>query len=399
MSAEDAERERRAFAVRVALLFAAISVITGTNLPFLPMWLDWTGLGPREIAFVSAAPLFVRVGVTPLIAVAADRVGDHRRFLIALAWAGVASLLLLAQARSFWPILGCMVLFAIAWTTIMPLAETVAMSGVRAAGLDYGRMRLWGSLSFIAASVLGGRVVEALGPASAIWLIITGAVMTAAAAHALRRPIGLRRLAAATSPPRLDPVGALGLLRSRLFLVFLLAGGAVQAAHAVFYTFGTLHWQAQGLSADWAGRLWGISIVAEVALFAFSRAVVARIGAVELIGLGAAAAVLRWLSMGLDPPLLLLVPLQLLHALTFGATHLGAIHFMARAVPEGQAGAGQALYSAVTGGLGMGAAVLIAGPLYADFGGRAYWAMAALAGVGLLASLELRRLWRTSPAR
>ena len=57
-----------------------------------------------------------------------------------------------------------MLMFAVAWTTIMPLTETVAMSGVKAAGLDYGRMRLWGSLSFIAASFCGGWVVERLGP-------------------------------------------------------------------------------------------------------------------------------------------------------------------------------------------------------------------------------------------
>ena len=47
----------------------------------------------------------------------------------------------------------------------MPLTETVAMSGVKAAGLDYGRMRLWGSLSFIAASLCGGWVWGARGRA------------------------------------------------------------------------------------------------------------------------------------------------------------------------------------------------------------------------------------------
>lgn len=392
MSADDAERERRSFALRVSLLFAAICVIIGTNLPFLPVWLDWTGLGPREIAIVTSAPLFVRVAVTPVIAFAADRAGDHRLFLIGLSWVGLASLVALAQSRGFWPILAVMLVFAITWTTIMPLAETVAMSGVRAAGLDYGRMRLWGSISFIAASVCGGWVVEALGPASAIWLIVFGGALTVAAAHGLARPIGLGRLKAATSPPRIDRAGALGLLRSRQFLVFLLAGGAVQAAHAVFYTFGTLHWRAQGISAEWCGGLWAISVIAEVWLFAFSGAVVARIGAVGLIGLGAAAAIVRWLAMGFDPPLVLLVPLQVLHGATFAAAHLGAIHFIARAVPEAQAGTAQALYASVTGGLGMGGAILLAGPLYADFGGRAYWAMALLGAVSLLASLGLMRV-------
>ena len=93
--------------------------------------------------------------------------------------------------------------------------------------------------------------------------------------------------------------------------------------------------------------------------------------------------------MGFDPPLALLVPLQLLHALTFSATHIGAIHFIGRAVPETQAGTAQALYASVTGGIAMGGAMLVAGPLYAAYAGRAYWAMAALAAVALAASLVL----------
>ena len=39
----------------------------------------------------------------------------------------------------------------------------------------------------------------------------------------------------------------------------------------------------------------------------------------------------------------------------------------------------------------MGGAVLLSGRLYASCGGRTYWAMAAIAAVGLAASLALRR--------
>ena len=101
---------------------------------------------------------------------------------------------------------------------------------MKAAGLDYGRMRLWGSLSFIAASICGGWVVERLG--AGVGHLAGGAAAPCsptAAAHGLQRPIGLGRLKAATSPPRLQLADALGLLRSRVFLIFLLAAGAVQA--------------------------------------------------------------------------------------------------------------------------------------------------------------------------
>jgi PPP family 3-phenylpropionic acid transporter len=387
----EAAVERRAFALRVSLLFAAIFVVGGTQLPYLPMWLDWAGLGPREIAVITAVPLIVRIVVTPVVAFAADRAGDHRRFLIALSWSGLAALLALSQSTGFWAIFLCTLVFALAWTTIIPLTETVAMGGVKATGLDYGRMRLWGSLSFIAATFCGGWIVDRLGAGSAIWLVVAGGVLTTLAAHGLARPIGLGRLEAATSPPRLQVSDAIGLLRSRPFLTFLLAAGAVQGAHAVFYTFGTLHWRDQGLSAAWSGLLWAIAVLAEVVLFAFSGAVARRIGSVQLIVLAAGAAVVRWLAMGFDPPLGLLVPLQLLHALSYGAAHVGAIHFMTETVPEGQGGSAQALYATTTSGIALGGAMLIAGPLYADYGGRAYWLMAAMAVISLAAGMALLR--------
>ena len=386
-----AERERRAFAARVALLFAALSVVIGTNLPYLPVWLDWAGLSTSEIAVITALPLIVRVLATPVIAFAADRAGQHGKFIVALSWAGLAALLALAQSRGFWPILAAAIVFALAWTTILPLTETVAMRGVRAAGLDYGRMRLWGSLSFMAASCVGGWVVARLGAASAIWLVVAGAAITVVATHGLAHPIGRGRPTAATAPPRQSIADLTALVRSHGFLLLLLAAGLSQASHAAFYTFGTLHWRALGLSTAWSGTLWAISILAEVGLFACSAAIVARIGPIPLIALGAGAAVVRWLVMGLDPPLLLLLPLQSLHALTFGATHIDAIHFIGRAVPDVQAGTAQALYASVTGGIATAGATLIAGPLYTAYAGRVYWAMALLAAAALLAACALLR--------
>jgi PPP family 3-phenylpropionic acid transporter len=98
--------------------------------------------------------------------------------------------------------------------------------------------------------------------------------------------------------------------------------------------------------------------------------------------------------MGFDPPLVLLIPLQVLHGVTFGGTHIGAIYFMSKAVPEGHNGTAQALYASVTAGVALGGAMLLAGRLYAAHGGRAYWAMAVLAVVGLGAGIALLRLSR-----
>jgi PPP family 3-phenylpropionic acid transporter len=84
----------------------------------------------------------------------------------------------------------------------------------------------------------------------------------------------------------------------------------------------------------------------------------------------------------------------MLHGLTFGATHLGAIHYMGRMVPEAQSGTAQALYASASGGMAMGGAMLVSGPLYAVHGGRSYWVMAVIAAVGLIATIPLVHQWR-----
>jgi PPP family 3-phenylpropionic acid transporter len=88
--------------------------------------------------------------------------------------------------------------------------------------------------------------------------------------------------------------------------------------------------------------------------------------------------------MGLVPGLLPAFALQLLHALTFGATHFGAMNFLSRTVPPGAAASAQALYSGASAGIGSGLVMLGAGALYATYGGGAYFFMAALSAVGLL---------------
>ncbi|HUT50598.1 MAG TPA: MFS transporter, partial [Alphaproteobacteria bacterium] len=107
-----------------------------------------------------------------------------------------------------------------------------------------------------------------------------------------------------------------------------------------------------------------------------------------------AAAALRWGFMAIDPPLWATALLQILHAMSFGAAHLAAIHFLTHAVPEDRAAIAQGLYAAVVAGLVMGSVTIACGPLYRMLGGEAYGAMALLALVGTGAAILLRRRWQ-----
>lgn len=382
------------FGQRLSLFYGALFVIYGMHVPYMPVWLDGRGLSAAEISTVIAAPLFIRVLITPAVALAADRSGRHRGMVIALAWLAAVLVVLLSRMHGFWPIFLFAVPLSIAYSTMMPLTETIAVSGVRHAGLDYGRMRLWGSLTFVAASFAGGWAIERYGASAGIYLIAFGCAATLAVAHLLpKQKLGNDEHHPAAAPwwKADEPMQ---LLANPTFIAFLVAAGGTQAAHATFMTFGALIWQKQDLTGAWIGTLWAIGVFAEVTLFAMSGPLVRRFGPARLLLVGAAASVVRWLAMAFNPSLAALLPLQILHGFTYGATHIGAIHFIGRAVPVRAVGTAQALYATVAAGVAMGLATLVAGKLYASIGAQSYAAMALLAVVALVAAIRLDSVWR-----
>jgi PPP family 3-phenylpropionic acid transporter len=286
-----------------------------------------------------------------------------------------------------------MLTFALAsafYTPLITLADTYALRGLAARQRSYGPVRLWGSAAFIAASLGGGFLLDLIRSRDLIWLIAAAVVFTAVAASALAP------LAPHIAATHVREGSSTSLLRHKTFLAVAAAASLIQASHALLYGFSTLDWQAAGFGGGTIGALWALGVIAEILLFALSGRL--ALGPLALLLIGAAGATVRWTAMALDPPFVLLPALQCLHALSFGATHLGAVAFMARTAPT-QAGATAQGYLAVAQGLAMAASMGLSGVLYARYGSFAYCAMAlmALAG-GFFALAVAGRSWREPPA-
>jgi MFS transporter, PPP family, 3-phenylpropionic acid transporter len=394
--------DKRAFSARLGTFYGALFIVIGASMAYFPSWLVSKSFGPAEIGWIAAAPTLLRLFLTPAIAFFADRTGGHARVIVALAALLLIALLVMAGCSAFWTILILNAVVQLCLQAMMPLGETIAMRGVKYGGLDYGRMRLWGSVTFIVATYACGLLVEQLGIGAVVWFLLFGAGSILLTGVMLPRGTGVLQVNAQAKDAAVlaaKPVGMQAEFMSTLRLVtaptmlwFMLATGAVQAAHALFYTFGVVHWRALGLSSGWIGSLWAISIVVEVLLFSLSGAVIKRVGVWNLVALGALASVVRWTAMAFDPSLPWLVLLQVLHAATFAGTHIGAMHFIRETVPEAQAGMAQALNVTLTTGMMMGLGQVIAGQTYDRFGALSYLGMAAIATIGLaVCALQIQR--------
>ncbi len=373
-------------ALRISLFYTAYFAMVGVYQPFFPLWLESRGLDAPEIAWVIAASIWLRVAVNPAVMVFADWQGERRRYALRFAVASVAVAACFPLAEGFWPVLGLVLLFALAHGPTLPLSDNIALLTARSRRLDYGRLRVWGSVAFIVASTGGGWALAGRGDDAIVAAMVAGLAWVALATAVLPD--------ARSQAQRAIWRAAGGLLRDTGFLLCVAAIACNMASHAVLMGFGTIHWEEAGYDKDITGPLWAVGVISEVALFALGKRVVDRLGIAGLIALGAAAAMLRWAGTALTTDLWLLAPVQMLHGFTFAATHLGGMTYLQRHVPPEISATAQGLYSSLAMGGAVGLALVVSGPLYERFGGDAFWFMAALSACSLLLAGVLSRRMR-----
>jgi len=376
----------RNFSLRLSLFNAVLFLGSGIQLPFLPLWLKDKGLTDPQIALIVAMTMAVRIIAIPMGTFAADLTQRRRPVIIACAIGTFLAYTLLHFMSGFWPILIATMLAAALLAPVVPLSEVLAVEGSARFGLDYGRIRLWASLSFLTGSVVAGALLEVM-PVGSVILLIAGA-QGLGALFALLLPQDAAVRPVKHAPIRLGPL--LAVVSTLPFVLFLLAAGLGQASHGFLYAFGSVHFVDLGYSTFTIGKLWAVGVLVEVLMFAFSNRFYRAFGSIGLIMAGTGIAALRWTAMGLEPPLAIMFAVQSLHAGSFAFTHLGTMHFIRERVPENMRNTAQGLFAVLSSGVMLSSTMWASGQLYGALGGGAYFVMAAYAVVAFVLAAILK---------
>jgi PPP family 3-phenylpropionic acid transporter len=284
-------------------------------------------------------------------------------------------------------ILAAYALASLVFTPLMPLAETYALRGLAARGRVYGPVRLWGSAAFIVGTFVAGIAANTVPAGQLIWLIVTGYAVAALVATMLSPLTTGAPAPVETGMPRR------ALLRDPAFIAGVAAASLIQSSHAVYYSFSVLQWRDVGFSGTTIAGLWALGVVAEIVLFAAQGRLPLVFTPTVLLMIGGIGAALRWQAMAFNPPAAVLPILQVLHAMSFGATHLGMLGFVAaKALPN--RGATAQGYLAVALGTVMAISTSVSGVLFAAFGSLAYEAMTLAAILGTVAGYVAHRTMR-----
>ena len=357
---------------RLSSFYLCFFAALGAFIPYWSLYLKENGFNPAEIGQLSALLVGTKIIAPNLWGWIADR---SRKNLAIIRWTSFFSALLFA---GFMAIHGyksyalLTIAFSFFWNAPLPLYEAVTLAHLQADSHGYSRIRLWGSVGFILTVSAVGRLLD-YQPYSLLPILITG-LLALTWLTALVTPEG--RINNASS----SPIRVASILKQPEVLAFLLVYVLLQFAHAPYYVFYSVYLQDHLYTTTTTGLLWSLGVVAEIALFLVMKGLLTRYSLRGILLASLMFAVLRWLLIGAYVDNIgLMIVAQLLHAASFGGTHIAAIHFVHRYFDQHHQAKGQALYHSLSFGLGGMLGSLLSGKYWETLGSHVVFTVAAIA--------------------
>ena len=362
----------------LSLFYLTWFLFLGVYLPYFNLHLEHLGFTGLQIGIVSALLPLCGVIIPTVGGMLADRLGKRRGLVILSTWLAMIAFSILLGTRGFPGVALGVTLFAILRAPALPLVDATAMELSEHGGPHYGRMRAWGSVAFILASLGCGRLIGLWGDQAVL--------------HAALVALGLNALGSILLPgDRIrTPMTRVGtdlretLSRPRV-LLFLGACVLSQASHGPYYVFFSIHLERNGYRPQEIGLLWALAVTCEIVAMLKMPAVLQRHGTLATLTVCLILAAARWVVCAGSTTLLPLILAQTLHAATFAAFHVAAVTHTHRLFGEARRASGQAIYSSATFGLGNVFGMVLSGLFHGRVGvSGLFWGAALTAVLGAI---------------
>jgi PPP family 3-phenylpropionic acid transporter len=299
--------------VLIASFYFFYFALIGVHVIFVPKILAMIGYDPLHIGIILASAPLVRFAM-PFLFLRGFRL-NQRTFFTSLALMLIGAGGFYPALSHFYPLLGVNIFFGIGISLVLPYIEVIALEHI---GKErYGRIRLFGSLGFIAVALVLVKFLTT--PYVGIDFLIAMAALTLT----FGAVIGMKQAHDPASECSSNEEGCKFSIFGHipLWIGFFL----MQVSFGPFYNFFTIYATDHGVSLGTTVWLWSFGVIAEIAMFYFQGPLL-RGNLGRLLQFTAFITVLRWLIVALFPDSTpLLFASQSLHAFSFALFHSSAI--------------------------------------------------------------------------
>jgi PPP family 3-phenylpropionic acid transporter len=361
--------KRRSLKFTISSQYFIYFGVLGIFLPYFNLYCYNLGFSGVQIGILSGLRSIAMV-IFPLVwGLLAERLNMRRPIYVLCNFASTAIWVMFLFTAEFWPMLIITAFYGIFYAPIISFLEAVTMDVLGAEKKSYGRIRAWGSISFIVMVLVLGKIIDLYAVDIILVLILAGSLMLAIVS------LGIP----ATPPTRKDLLapGARSLLEKHV-IVFLFCAFLMLVSHGAYYGFFSIHLANLGYGTTFIGLTWALASTAEILVMIKSDKIFNRFSLENVLFFSFLVAAARWIILFFLESAALILLSQVLHAVTYGTFHMASILYIDRLAPEKAKTLGQAVNNALTYGLGLMVGFFVNGYVYEITGSFTLFLMSSL---------------------
>ncbi len=351
---------------RLGVMMFLEYLIWGSWLPLLALYLGGVlGFSGGEIGWIFATQAIACLFGLYFGGQLADRLLSTEKLLAVLHLVGGLAMFALAYQATFWSFFFVMLVYQLAYMPTMSLTNAVVFHHVKDAQRDFGRIRLWGTIGWIAASwpfvfILAGKTGPDLNAALSSIFTVAGVASIALAAFSLTLPH--------TPPARSEggisaPMQAIRLLRDPVMFVLFVATLMDALVHQCYFQWTSPFLQQAGLAENWIMPAMSVGQIAEIASMAALGWALARLGWKWTMTIGILAHAAWFFVFAIGDPLWLMVAINVVHGMCYAFFFAAVYIFVDERCPKEARASAQGLFNLVILGVGPFAGSLLWGCL------------------------------------
>ena len=349
---------------RMSVMMFLEYLIWGSWLPLLALYLGGVlGFSGSEIGWIFATQAIACVFGLYFGGQIADRLLSTEKLLAVLHLVGGLAMFALAYQTTFWSFFFVMLVYQLAYMPTMSLTNAVVFHHVSDPQRDFGRIRLWGTIGWIAASwpfvfILAGKTGAELNAALSSIFTVAGVASIALAGFSLTLPH--------TPPAKQEsgvsaPMQAIKLLRDPVMLVLFVATLMDALVHQCYFQWTSPFLQNAGLAENMIMPAMSVGQIAEIGSMAALGWALASFGWKWTMTLGILAHAARFFVFAIGDPLWLMVAINAVHGMCYAFFFAAVYIFVDERCPRDARASAQGLFNLVILGIGPFAGSLLWG--------------------------------------
>lgn len=281
-------------------------------------------------------------------------------------------------------------MFGLVYYTVAPFIESLASLFLKEEGIDYGKARTWGSVSFTLVGIAAGGIIGYVGSVALYYILIILLVLYVVFMF-LPQPKLVRTLTVNKSDNNNTGKLYSWVLKDKNAILLILVIFLYQLSHTAYNNYNALYLESMNINAKWlSGLILNISVIAEILFFIFSKKIIGKIKPTQLLVFCGIGAIIRWLMLAIFHNIYVFVVMQTFHAITFAVGHIAFILILNNRFNTEKIIDMQILYTAICYQLSMTIGLYIMGAIWDINSSLVFYVSAVIALVGTIFATRIR---------